>query len=54
VGGPLKPDFGLSGNVQISPILSSRPEQIIASDDLWSGGTLCFCFGRETVGIAWE
>jgi hypothetical protein len=29
-GGPLKPDFGLSGDVQISSILSSRPEEIIA------------------------
>lgn len=29
-GGPLKPGFGLSGDVQISPTLSSRPEQIIA------------------------
>jgi len=26
-----------SGDVQISPTLSSRPEQIITSDDLWSG-----------------
>jgi len=29
-GGPLKPGFGLSGDVQISSILSSRPEQITA------------------------
>ena len=29
-GGLLKPGFGLSGDVQISPTLSSRPEQIIA------------------------
>jgi hypothetical protein len=29
-GGPLKPAFGLSGDVPISPTLSSRPEQIIA------------------------
>ena len=29
-GGPLKPGFGLSGDVQISPTLSSRPEQITA------------------------
>ena len=29
-GGPLKPGFGLSGDVQIPPILSSRREQIIA------------------------
>src|SRR5208282_5294719 len=30
-GGPLKPGVGLSGDVQISPTLSSRPEQITAS-----------------------
>jgi len=29
-GGPLKPGFGLSGYLQISAILSSRPEQIAA------------------------
>jgi len=29
-GGPFKPGFGLSGDVPISPTLSSRPEQIIA------------------------
>jgi len=28
--GPLKPGFGLSGDVQIFSILSSRPKQIIA------------------------
>ncbi len=29
-GGPLKPGFGLSGDIQISSILSSRLEQVIA------------------------
>ncbi len=29
-GGPLKPDFGLSGGVQFPPTLSSRPGKIIA------------------------
>ena len=29
-GRPLKPGVGLSGDVQIFPTLSSRPEQIIA------------------------
>jgi hypothetical protein len=29
-GGPFKPGFGLSGDVQISSTLSSRPERIIA------------------------
>ena len=29
-GSPLKPGFGTSGDVQISSILSSRPEQITA------------------------
>ena len=37
-GGPFKTGFGLIGDIQIFSILSSRPEQIIASSgDLRSG-----------------
>jgi len=40
--GPFKTGFGLVGDIQIFSILSSRPEQIIASSgDLRSGGTCC-------------
>src|SRR5437016_8958088 len=42
-GGPFKTGFGVVGDIQIFSILSSRPEQIIASSgDLQSGGTCCY------------
>jgi len=47
-GGPLKPAFGLSGDVQMSPTLSSRPEQIIAKAMICGVEGPCVFLGRGT------
>ena len=41
--GPLKPNFGLSGDVHIARPLSSRPEEIIANAMMYGVEGPCVC-----------